>query len=66
MRGSRGFTVELLVVTDSSDYPPAVRQSAVIYLKNAVQDHCTKQSFIPPEDLADLKANLLEGTARPI
>lgn len=66
MRERRGFTVELLVVTDSSDYLPAVRQSAVIYLKNAVQDHCSKRSFIAPEDLTDLKANLLEGTPRPI
>jgi hypothetical protein len=66
MRSSKGFTVELLVVSDSADYPAAVRQSAVIYLKNAVQDHCSRQSFIPPDDLTDLKANLLEGTPRPI
>jgi hypothetical protein len=66
MRGGRGFAVELLVICDSLDYTPAVRQSALIYLKNTLQDHCSRQPCIPAGDLADLKANLLEGTPRPI
>jgi hypothetical protein len=51
MRGNFGFAVELLVICDSLDYNPAIRQSALIYLKNAIQDHCQQQNCIHPEDL---------------
>lgn len=61
MRCNRGFTVELLVICDSLDYNPSIRQSAIIYLKNVIQDHCQRSPCIPFEDLEDIKKHLLEG-----
>lgn len=62
MRGERGFAVELLVICDSLDYNAAIRQSALIYLKNVLRDHCQRAACVAAGDLDSLKAHLLEGT----
>lgn len=61
MRNINGFPIELLVITDDTNQNIAIRQSAIIYLKNIVQDHCLQGGLICQGDLATLKENLLEG-----
>lgn len=39
-RSSHGFAVELLLIADDSNYQIEVRQSALVYLKNMLSDHC--------------------------
>jgi hypothetical protein len=47
MRNITGFTVELLLISDDHQADIAIRQSALIYLKNVVQDHCQSNAFLP-------------------
>jgi hypothetical protein len=59
MRSAKGFTIELLIISDDIKQDIAIRQSAIIYLKNIIQDHCTHQPIISGEDLNSLKESLL-------
>lgn len=60
MKANNGFAIELLVISDDRNYDISIRQSALIYLKNVIQDHC-RAPFIPHEDIETIKASLLEG-----
>lgn len=62
LREQQGFTIELLVISDDSNYDISIRQAALIYLKNTIQDHCKHNPIITPADLSSLKASLLLGT----
>jgi len=61
MRNINGFAVELLLISDDHHLDIAIRQSALIYLKNIVQDHCQTNGFLSEQDLETLRGSLLEG-----
>jgi len=61
MRQNNGFTIELLVISDDQQYDMSIRQAALIYLKNTIQDHCNQNAFINNDDLNSLKASILLG-----
>ena len=58
MKNASGFAIELLVISDDKNYDMMIRQSALIYLKNVLQDHC-QSPFIPQDDIETLKGSLL-------
>ncbi len=59
MRNMSGFAIELLIISDNANHNVAIRQSAIIYLKNIIQDHCTQTSVIGHDDMDTLKQSLL-------
>jgi hypothetical protein len=61
MRTINGFVIELLIISDDVKHDAAIRQSALIYLKNVIQDHCNQSGIIPQDDMTSLKNSLLEG-----
>lgn len=61
MRNMNGFTIELLLISDDATQNIAIRQSAIIQLKNIIKDHCTQSPTIPHDDMASLKDSLLLG-----
>ena len=61
MRSNNNFVVDLLVICDDNNCDISIRQSAIIYLKNSIEEHIKNQPFIPSEDIETLKASLLEG-----
>lgn len=63
MKSASGFAIQLLVISDDRNYDISIRQSALIYLKNVIQDHC-RAPFIPQDDVETIKASLLEGSHR--
>lgn len=63
MKASNGFAIELLMISDDGNQDINIRQSALIYLKNILADHCNESPFIPLADIDTLKASLLEGSS---
>lgn len=63
LRHSPGFALELLEICDNSGQEGAIRQSAVIYLKNIVQDHCGQGETVEPAEMASLRGRLLAGNS---
>lgn len=63
LRGSKGFVIELLIISDNVNCNQPIRQAALIYLKNIVQDHCNDKATIHEDDLNSLKGSLLEGNS---
>jgi hypothetical protein len=59
LKATHGFAVELLIISDDSNYDISIRQSALIYLKNLLCEHCEKGDLVPPEDINTLKGSLL-------
>lgn len=51
MRSSNNFVVQLLVISDDGNCDNNIRQSAIIYLKNTIEEHCKGSPFIPQEDI---------------
>jgi|JI9StandDraft_2_1071091.scaffolds.fasta_scaffold241680_1 hypothetical protein len=58
LKTNNGFAIELLVISDDANYNNDIRLSALIHLKNILQDHFDSP-FIPPEDISIIKASLL-------
>ena len=58
IRSNNGFAIDLLVISDDANYNADIRLSALIYLKNIIQDHIDSP-FIPEEDISTIKASLL-------
>ena len=52
MKSIPGFSVQLLVISDDSCCDFSIRQAALVYLKNLIQDHCeSPEPYIPVDDL---------------
>lgn len=65
LRHSPGFALELLEISDNCGQDGAIRQSAIIYLKNIVQDHCGQGEIVEPAEMASLRGRLLAGNSPP-
>ena len=63
LRHSPGFALELLDICDSCSQDGAIRQSAIIYLKNIVQDHCGQGGMVEPAEMGSLRGKLLAGNS---
>ena len=63
MQNTTGFTIELLLISDDQNNDVSIRQSALIHLKNIIQEHCEQQPFLPQADTDTLKASILEGSS---
>lgn len=50
-----------MIIGDDKSYNIAVRQSALIYVKNALADHYKNSLTIPVNDLQALKSSILQG-----
>jgi hypothetical protein len=66
LNSTPGFTTQLLLISSDGHCDIAVRQSALVYLKNLIAEHCAQGDLIPRDDLETLKNSLLEGTSLPI
>ena len=65
IRSQPNFAVQMLVISDDIKHNIAIRQSALICLKNLLQDHCVQGGLVPTDDINVLKDSLLEGNSLP-
>ena len=61
MRSNNNFVVDLLIICDDNNCDINIRQSAIIYLKNTIEENFKGKPFIPEGDIETIKASLLEG-----
>ena len=61
---AKGFSTELMVIGDDGSVNMALRQAALVVLKNMVYDECTRGGVIDGEDWHIIKANILQFLAR--
>ena len=59
MKSTNNFSIDLLVISDDGNCDISIRQSALIYLKNIIEENCKGREFIPQHDIDILKASLL-------
>jgi glycogen synthase len=64
VRGNQGFAPQLMIIADDSTNEMAIRQSALVVLKNLVYDQCHKSGVMNGNDYMMIKSNILEALTR--